>query len=208
MNRKRTLAIGLTCIAALGLAACGLLRRGQPATPGPTATPGTPVSTPVAVASSAPTPSPVPDTPRPRPVIGYTPVPADTISPVVLQRSPELGQELAPEGGIQLVFDRAMNAPAVESAFAIQPAVAGKITWADQRTLVWKPDKALPRGSTYDVVLNQSAKAADGAPLRSAYQFRFATAGYLEVGQVIPAPDTTDVEASARITVIFNRPVV
>jgi hypothetical protein len=121
-----------------------------------------------------------------------------------------LGQELAPEGCIQLIFDRAMNASAVESAFAVQPAATGKITWADPRTLVWKPDKALPRGATYDVVINQNAKAADGGPLRSAYQFRFATAGYLEVGQVMPAPDTTDVDpaGNARITVIFNRPVV
>jgi uncharacterized protein YfaS (alpha-2-macroglobulin family) len=205
MNRTRTLAIGLILVAALSLSACGLFRR---AAPGPTSTPATPQGTPVPTSSASPTATPVPATPRPRPVIGYTPVAPDTVSPIVVQRSPELGQELAPDGGIQLIFDRAMNTSAVESAFAIQPAVAGKITWDDTRTLVWKPDKALPRGATYDVVLNQNAQAADGAPLRSAYQFRFATAGYLEVGQVMPAPDTTDVEANARITVIFNRPVV
>jgi len=141
-------------------------------------------------------------------VVGYTPVPADTVSPVVVQRSPEPGQELAPDSGIQLVFDRAMNQSTVESAFVIRPTVSGKFQWSDKRTVLFKPDKPFERDMIYDVVVNQSARAADGAQLHSAYQFRFVTAGYLQVGQVIPAPDTTDVETNSRITVIFNRPVV
>jgi len=206
MNRIRTLAIGLVLIAALSLSACGLFRRATPKVATPTPSASSPVETPIA--SPIATPSPEPVTPHPHPVIGYTPVPSDTISPVVVQRSPEAGEELAPDSGLQLVFDRAMNPSAVEAAFVIQPAVAGKITWSDKRTLTWKPDQPLSRDTVYDVVLSQNARAADGAPLRSAYSFRFATAGYVQVGQVMPAPETTDVEANARITVIFNRPVV
>jgi len=114
------------------------------------------------------------------------------------------------------VFDRVMNQSAVESALVVQSAsgqaagakVAGAFAWTDKRTLLWKPSQPLERGATYDVVLGQSAQASDGALLRSAYAFRFATAGYLEVGQVMPAPETQDVEANTRLTVIFNRPVV
>src|SRR5262249_15052177 len=56
--------------------------------------------------------------------------------------------------------------------------------------------------------LGQAAKAADGAPINGAFQFRFATAGFLEVGQVIPADGAQDVQAGAAITVLFNRPIV
>ncbi len=58
------------------------------------------------------------------------------------------------------------------------------------------------------MVLAQGAKAQDGAPLNGAYQFRFATSGFLEVGQVIPADGAQDVQADSTITVMFNRPVV
>ncbi len=212
MTRKRTpiLVVIVIVLAVLALGAYSLTRLVRP-TPTPTsvvqATPP-PTRTITPTPSRSPTPSPEPITPRPRPVVGYTPVPPEVVSPIVVQRLPEAGAELAPEAGIQLVFDRAMNPSAVESAFAIQPAVAGKLTWTDKRTLVFRPEKPLARDTVYDVVLNQSAKAADGAPLREAYTFRFTTAGYLQVGQVMPAPETTDVETNARITVIFNRPVV
>ncbi len=205
MNRLRIFLIGLALVTALSLSACSLFRKPSPS---PLATPVSPLT--ISTATPMPTPMPTlePTTPLPRPVVGFTPVPSDTVSPIVVQRSPEPGQEFAPDGGIQLVFDRAMNQSAVESAFAIQPAVAGKFAWADPRTLVFKADQPLARDALYDVVLKQTARAADGALLRSAYQFRFATAGYLQVGQVIPAPQATDVETNARITVIFNRPVV
>src|SRR6185295_19845025 len=80
--------------------------------------------------------------------------------------------------------------------------------WADARTLRFRPAQALPRASLYNVVLGQGAKASDGAPLNGAYQFRFATAGFLEVGQVIPADGAQDVQAGSTITVLFSRPVV
>ncbi|MBU0704944.1 MAG: Ig-like domain-containing protein, partial [Chloroflexi bacterium] len=60
----------------------------------------------------------------------------------------------------------------------------------------------------YYVTLGTEAQAADGNPLDGAYRFRFRTVGYLEVAQVIPAPDAEDVEAASTVTVIFNRPVV
>ncbi len=192
---KTRLLVILAVLAALvlSLSACDLFKP----KPGPT-----PTTPPTVTPTREPTPLPA------RPVIGYTPVPPETISPVVIQRSPEIGQEFAPGGAIQLVFDRAMDRASVEAAFAIQPAVVGRFEWSDTRTLLFKPATPLERGKLYDVSLNQKARAADGAPLRSAYQFRFATAGYLEVGQVMPAPETVDVETTPRITVIFNRPVV
>jgi uncharacterized protein YfaS (alpha-2-macroglobulin family) len=142
------------------------------------------------------------------PRLPYTPVPADTIAPVVVQRTPARGEELPPGSPIELVFDRAMDKPAVEAAFSVAPAVPGAIEWADARTLRFRPSQPLPRAQVFDVALSQGAKAADGAALREPLQFRFSTAGFLEVGQVIPADGATEVQPDATITVLFNRPVV
>jgi uncharacterized protein YfaS (alpha-2-macroglobulin family) len=148
------------------------------------------------------TPTPIP-TPPP-----YTPPPVGTVSPIVIQRTPERGEELPPGGTIQLVFDRAMNKGSVESALLVGPDVSGSIDWADERTVSVKPSRTLERDTEYLVTLGPEAIAADGEPIDGAYRFRFRTVGYLEVAQAIPAPDTEDVEAGGTVTVIFNRPVV
>ena len=153
-----------------------------------------------------PTPQPTPLPTKPRP--GYTPVPDSVISPVVINRSPLAGETAKPNQPIQIVFDRAMDRAAVESAFQVYPAVKGQLAWQNDRTLVFTPAEQLARAGLYDVVLDQRARDAQGAPLNQAYQFRFAAAGYLEVAQVIPAPSTADAEPGSSITVIFNRPVV
>src|SRR5512136_347067 len=149
-------------------------------------------------------PTPIPTKPRP----GYTPVPDNVQSPQVIDQNPLPGQEAAPDSGIQLVFDRAMDRSAVETAFQIYPSTKGSFAWKDDRTVVFTPAEKLARAGVYDVVLDQRARDANGAPLNQAYQFRFVTAGYLEVAQVMPAQGTLDAEAATKITVIFNRPVV
>jgi alpha-2-macroglobulin len=156
--------------------------------------------------TAGPTQPPSPVATRVR--LDYTPVPEGTISPIVVQRAPARGEALAPDGAVELVFDRAMDHAAVEAAFSLSPAVVGQVQWADARTLRFKPSQPLQRGAIYDVTLGQAAKSADGAAINGAFQFRFATAGFLEVGQVIPANGAQDVQAGAAITVLFNRPVV
>jgi alpha-2-macroglobulin len=96
------------------------------------------------------------------------------------------------------------------TAAQTQPAaaVAGRFTWADERTLHFQPDAALNRSASYEVVLGEQARARDGKSLGDGYRSRFVTAGFLEVGQVIPADGTPDAAVDSDITVIFNRPVV
>ena len=144
-------------------------------------------------------------TPIPPP---YTPPPPGTISPIVIQRTPERGEELPPDGVIELIFDRAMDHASVEAAFLVGPDVSGSIEWTDERTVRFKPARDLMRDTEYQVTVGQEAKATDGNPLDGAYRFRFRTVGYLEVAQAIPTPDTEDIEAESSVTVIFNRPVV
>ena len=176
----------------------------NPATPFNVTPAASPVSLDLPTLTPTPQPTPLPTKPRP----GYTPVPDSVVSPVVIDQSPLAGEEAKPEGTIQLVFDRAMDHSAVESAFQVYPATKGTFNWKDDKTLVFTPAEKLARAGLYDVVVDQRARDANGAPLNQAYQFRFATAGYLEVSQVIPAPSTADAEPNSTITVMFNRPVV
>ncbi len=147
-------------------------------------------------------PTPAPTTPP------YTPPPPGNVAPIVIQRTPERGEALPPDGVIELVFDRAMDRDSVEAALQISPQVEGRVEWADERTVRFKPARHLARDAEYLVTVGATARAADGNVLDGAYRFRFRTVGYLEVAQVIPAPDAEDVEADTSITVIFNRPVV
>ncbi len=136
------------------------------------------------------------------------PASGEPAAPLVIQQSPAPGEELAPDGEIQLVFNQPMDRTAVESAFSVEPKVSGSFAWVDDRTVSFKPAADLPRAGVYQVALANSAQASSGATLSEDYRFRLSTAGYLEVAQVLPAPDSQDVEAEGVITVIFNRPVV
>ncbi len=166
--------------------------------------------TPVATAS----PTPTPTSPPPPPTVSFTPVSPETISPIIVQRFPRRGEELATDGIVEFVFDRAMNNEAVERAFTLQSAadqpeiISGDFAWPDERTMNFTPADSLEQSAVYDVVLTQEAIAADEAPLKEPFTFRFSTPGFLEVTQVIPADGTVDVETNATITVMFNRPIV
>jgi len=165
-----------------------------------------PRPTPTRPHAHTPTPLPPPTAQPPRPPMDI-PTAADA-APAVIQQNPAPGAELALEGAIELVFNQPMDRAAVESAFHIQPQVAGSFKWANDQTISFKPAAALPRAGAYQVEVDRTAAAANGAPLNDAYRFRFNTVGYLQVAQVLPAADTQDAEPDSIITVIFNRPVV
>jgi hypothetical protein len=191
--KRRIFHSGLSLLVLLSLlAACAPFSGPDTPTPQPAPTP----------AAAAPSPAP----PKPRPE--FTPQSASAVSPIVVARRPARGEELPPDGAIELAFDRPMDQAAVEAAFSLSPQVGGSFAWPDARTLRFTPSDTLERGALYDAVLGQGARATDGAALASPLQFRFSTRGYLEVAQVIPAPETPDAQAAATITVIFNRPVV
>jgi hypothetical protein len=155
-------------------------------------------------ATPEPTPDPATSTPHPP----YVPPPAGTVSPLVIQRTPERGQELSLDGDVELVFDRPMDRESVEAAFTLSPGVEGSFEWKDDRTLNFTPSEPLARDATYEVYVGAEARGADGEPLDGAYYFQFRTVGYLEVSQTIPAPGSDGVEAGSILTVMFNRPVV
>ena len=160
-------------------------------------------------ACGGPRPQLTPVTAQPTPVAPQRDIPPlpDRAAPILVARSPEPGQALDPGAPIELVFDRPMDRASVAAALSVA-GVTGAIEWPDARTVRFVPSAPLQRNSTYEVFLRETAKGEDGLPLAAPVRFRFATAGFLEVGQVIPADGATDVQPNSTITVFFNRPVV
>jgi uncharacterized protein YfaS (alpha-2-macroglobulin family) len=126
----------------------------------------------------------------------------------MLRRMPAPGEEQGLTAPLILAFDQPMDQSSTERAFLIQPAVAGSFKWPNNTTLAFNPTAPLLRGASYKVILTEQAKSVQGLPLKESLSFRFNTVGYLEVTEVQPAPDTTEVATDALVTVMFNRPVV
>src|SRR5436190_5998737 len=141
-------------------------------------------------------------------LFGPTATPVAPIPPTIVEHAPERGVELPPDGTITVYFDSPMDHASVEAAFKLQPAVSGLFSWPDDSTLVFKPASLLERASRYLVSIGQSAKSQAGLALADLVSFKVDTVGFLEVTQVIPAPDTSEVEVDSTITLLFNRPVV
>ena len=142
----------------------------------------------------------------PPPTPTRPPLPAT--NPLLLERSPSRGEEAQLDAPITLVFDQPMDQPATEAAFSLEPSMEGTFSWADSTTLLFTPASDWDRAARYGVKIDASAKSDLGLELRDEINFTFATVGFLEVAQVIPEPDSTEIEPDAVVTVMFNRPVV
>ncbi len=158
----------------------------------------------IALACNPPTPTP---SSTPTPAASPTPKLVE-LPPVLIARAPERGEEQGAQNPIVLVFNQAMDRPSVEEAFKISPLVKGDFQWQDDTTLKFVPSGEFDRQETYQVAVDATARGKNGLAINTPVSFRFNAVGSLEVSQVLPAPDTADVEANSVITVMFNRPVV
>ncbi len=132
------------------------------------------------------------------------------LPPVLVDRAPQRGEEQGTAAPIVLVFDKPMDRASTEKALSILPPVPYLVKWEASDTQL----KVIPSGegfeydTTYEVRVATSALAANGKNLIQELLFKFKAVGFLEVTQVVPAPDTADVAIDSDITVMFNRPVV
>jgi uncharacterized protein YfaS (alpha-2-macroglobulin family) len=148
------------------------------------------------------TPTPTATTPTKPPIANVT------FKPVVADHFPGRGDELQIDGAIDVYFDQPMDRVSVEAGFAVSPTVAGSFEWLDDATVRFTPSNPLERATRYTVTINADARNKGGLALGEPFSFNADTVGFLEVTQVLPAPDTVDVEVNSVITVMFNRPVV
>lgn len=139
-------------------------------------------------------------------------VPTVSQTPRLAGQLPVAGERLMLDDSFDLIFDREMDSASTESAFTFTDSsgnqFTGTFTWPDARTLRFTPDLALVAGVTYTASVSASAKSKDGVALAEEVRAEFRTVESLTVGQVFPAPDTSEVDLDSTITVIFNRPIV
>ncbi len=93
---------------------------------------------------------------------GPTPTPLPPLPPQVVGRSPARGEEATVDGPLVIRFDQPMERSSVEDAFSIAPAVEGRFEWADDQTLLFRPEGSLDRQARYDVVIAETAASAAG----------------------------------------------
>jgi alpha-2-macroglobulin len=140
---------------------------------------------------------------------GPTPTPLPPLPPQVIQIAPARGEEQPLDAPLQFVFDQPMDEEAVESAFSIEPQVAGAFEWVSPRAVQFRPAGAgFKRATRYTVTIDEQARSDKDVSMKAPVRFEFATVGYLEVGAVQPADETEEVVTDAVVTVAFNRPVV
>jgi len=137
-----------------------------------------------------------------------TPTRLAPLPPTLAESDPAPGEELAPSGPLTLYFDQPMDRASVEAALSFDPAVEVVPTWVDDQTLELRPVTALPRESAYRLTIAASARSAAGLALAEPLVLDMRVAAPLRVVQVMPDPDTNDVDPGNPITVVFNRPVV
>ena len=132
--------------------------------------------------------------------------------PQIADQNPAVGQWLDLNAQIELTFDRDMDQTKTRDSFSLlnpdlEP-VAGEISWANARTLVFVPDAPWIPSSSYQAVFSTDAEALDGSSPGEELVIEFTTIDALALSQVIPADLSTGVDLNATITLIFNHPVV
>ena len=137
-----------------------------------------------------------------------TPTPLPPLPPTLAETDPVEGEEFNPAGPLTLYFDQPMDRASVEAALSVDPFFDSSLTWVDDATLQLSPVSPLPRDTVYRVTLAASARSAAGLVLAEAVVLNLRTAAPLRVVQVVPDPDTVEVDPGIPLTVVFNRPVV
>ncbi|MBN2471904.1 MAG: Ig-like domain-containing protein, partial [Anaerolineae bacterium] len=129
-------------------------------------------------------------------------------APQVIETDPLAGEEMALDGAVTLYFDQPMDMDSVQDLLAVEPATPLAFEVVDEATLRFVAEKDWLRGTQYVFRLPAEVESAAGEPLSAPFELVLQTVGYLEVSEVLPAPDSTFIETDSAITVIFNRPVV
>lgn len=166
-----------------------------------------------AVATTAPEPTDAPPTAEPQAPTGELvarPVPLEAIdwAPQVIASDPLPGQEVANDTPITLLFDQPMDQTTVESAFSIEPAISGELSWPAPNTAVFTPAEPLATGEVYNVRVADTASSVNGMALEQPVEFAIQAAGPLRVTQTVPEDGSRSIGTDAIVTVVFDRPVV
>lgn len=129
-----------------------------------------------------------------------------TYPPALIETDPLTNTVIGHLSPIAFYFNQAMDKASVEAALSGLPA--GSFTWTDDSTLVFTPSEPYAPNSKLDITLADTVQSASGFGATAPVQLSFTAADYLRATNLLPKPNTTDVNVDAAIAVSFNQPVV
>jgi uncharacterized protein YkwD len=106
---------------------------------------------------------------------------------------------------IGVTFSATMSASATETAFHIEPAVAGTFAW-EGTTLWFTPTERLAGGTRYTVTV-AGARDVEGNPLGGDSSFSFTTRAKAQALTVSPQINATGVGSAASVVISFSHPM-
>lgn len=133
---------------------------------------------------------------------------AAPLPPALVESTPLPSSELGPRQPIILYFNQSMEKGSVEGALHSAPAVAGHFKWLNDYSVSFTPDKPLPVNSNVVFNLSTQARAANGLALGQPVELAFRTSAGLKEIDLLPKPNSADVDPASAIVATFNRPVV
>src|SRR5258708_5077747 len=111
--------------------------------------------------------------------------------PKVIDTAPLRGEELqAGTTPVTFYFDRAMDHPSVEKAFAVTPAIKGAFAWPNPSTAIFTPSESWQRATEYVFVIGRAASSAGSIPLVGDYTLPLAPPASLHLSHLLPPPRT------------------
>ncbi|HUZ89582.1 MAG TPA: Ig-like domain-containing protein [Candidatus Acidoferrales bacterium] len=126
-------------------------------------------------------------------------------TPQIVQISPSRGAHaVRTNQAVRIVFDRPMNEASVVSRFHLSPAGHGKVTWPDDRTLVYN-HATLHTQTAYEVVLDGGYSDAKGSVNGLRHSWAFTTEGPPTLTGSSPSSGDGGVDPAAYVSLTFSR---
>jgi len=121
----------------------------------------------------------------------------------VVSNEPPIGQvDIQPTSVIAVVTSGPYDPTTVQSAFSIEPAVAGSFT-TDWSRFTFQPHMPLAVATHYTVRISTALRAADGTPLAAAHTFSFTT-DHFRVVNTWPYDRASEIPRNVQIVVNCN----
>lgn len=137
-----------------------------------------------------------------------SPTPLPPLPPTLVESFPPPGVEFPLQSAITLFFDQSMDVPSVETAFEVDPPIETYLEWLDDRTLRVQPSEPLQYATDYLISVGTEARSTVGLGLTKPILIDIRTVENLQVTQVLPDPESIEVNPGSPITIVFSRPVV
>ncbi len=134
-----------------------------------------------------------------------------TSAPVILSTTPlDKTTNFKTIDPVIIQFNKSMNPASFTSAFSLQPAVEGSMSWGDDnRMLVFQPGTPLETNKTYTVTITKDALSEWNVPVGVDYSFSFTTndRNKCSVVGTYPEAGEQDISTSVQFQIIVDAAV-